>query len=185
MLTRPLTTLRSEQQWLKDMPKTINLQIFEKYAFGTFDILNYLFRPAASMALAPFKTFPTVPVTTMLQYFLRSLDPKLDELSVILQQGHIGIAAITETWFGDHIPKEKIEIAGYKCFREDRKARKAGGGVVIYVRDNDKCKTKEWKELYEEEVESVWVTIFPQKLPRQVTNITVGARLAPLLEQTI
>lgn len=124
-------------------------------------------------------TLPKYDLPRLANINARSLEPKLDELSVILEDGKIGVAAISETWLGDHIPKDKIEIAGYRCYREDRKERKKGGGVICYVKDSEKCPSKEWKELYDQEVESVWVTIFPQKLPRQLSNITVGVIYHP------
>ena len=109
----------------------------------------------------------------------RSLLPKMDELATIMQISDIGVAAVTETWLGDHVPKSAIEIAGYRSYRHDRVTKTTGGGVICYVREDPQFRIKEWKELYEENMESVWVTVRPRRLPRSVSILCIGVIYHP------
>ena len=109
----------------------------------------------------------------------RSLEPKSDELSVILRTGNIEVAAVSEVWLKDHIPDQAITINGYSSFRHDRPGTRKGGGVILYICDSPHFRTKLWTELTDENVESVWVTVFPQCLLKQFTCLTFAAIYHP------
>ena len=109
----------------------------------------------------------------------RSLEPKSDELSVILRTRNIGVAAVSESWLKNHIPDQAITINGYSSFRHDRPGTRKGGGVILYIFDSPHFRTKLWTDLTDENVESVWVTVFPHCLPKQFTYLTFAAIYHP------
>ena len=55
----------------------------------------------------------------------------MDELSTIMDISNIGIAAVTDTWFGGHIPKSSMEVSGFKGFRHDRVTKTMDGGLML------------------------------------------------------
>ena len=62
----------------------------------------------------------------------RSLFPKMDELSLLLNMYPLDVVAITESWLTDDIIDELVLIDGYKTFRKDR-VHGRGGGVCAFV----------------------------------------------------
>jgi len=64
---------------------------------------------------------------------IRSVVPKITELSEILKLNCADIATITETWCRDHIPDESICVPEYFYIRKDRADRR-GGGVMYFVK---------------------------------------------------
>ena len=61
--------------------------------------------------------------------------------------------------------------------RNDRRNDVIGGGVWIHIRNNIMYKL--WKELCDDNIESIWITIRPKRLPRQVSMITLGVIYMP------
>ena len=105
----------------------------------------------------------------------RSLQNKIDELSCELKSNKVDIAIISETWLNEPIPDQLLNIDGYQILRND-KTNKRGGGVCIYVKQN--MKFKRWDMLENSEKETIWVTVRPKKLPRDISNLTiVGVKL--------
>ncbi len=102
---------------------------------------------------------------------------KLDELTLFLNSHNVDIACITETWLKTSVPDTAINIDGYTVIRRDRCDDVMGGGVCIYIRDT--LKHTLWTQLHDDEVESVWVTIRPRKLPREVPMIAIGVLYMP------
>lgn len=101
-----------------------------------------------------------------------SLDNKFDEFCVVLKQNEIDIACVTETWFNANMPNEAFSIDGYgKPIRNDRKGRK-GGGVLVYVRSN--MIPNHLEKLHDDNLETLWFTVRPRRLPRQFSIIAVG-----------
>ena len=64
---------------------------------------------------------------------VRSLLPKLPEISLFLQKTKAAIFAITETWIDSSVPNGEINIDGYSVIRKDR--NRHGGGVCLYIRN--------------------------------------------------
>ncbi len=69
------------------------------------------------------------------------------------------------------IPDSSISILGYNLFRKDRIGT-SGGGVCVYVDQNILCKLLEFRD--QTEHESIWISMRPHSLPREVTSIVVG-----------
>lgn len=106
-------------------------------------------------------SLPSILITNV-----RSLMPKVDELDVIAQANAVDIVTVTETWLTNEIPDEAPSISNYNFFRKDRHnlMKSCGGGVGIYIHNSHPA-----KRLYDFEchdIESLWVSIRPNRLPR-------------------
>ena len=102
---------------------------------------------------------------------------KVDELALFLRTNNVDIACITETWLKSTVPSSAINIAGYSVVRNDRHDEIIGGGVCVYIRNTIRYKL--WTELLDDDVESLWITIRPKRLPRDVSMITLGVIYMP------
>ena len=95
----------------------------------------------------------------------QSLRNKKDELTSYVIEENLDIICITESWvneayYGDTI--QEFEIDGYKLYLYQRTGR-GGGGVALYVRNSiESVQRSEFK--FRQEVESLWVDIFIDKL---------------------
>ncbi|XP_063966074.1 uncharacterized protein LOC135156759 [Lytechinus pictus] len=108
---------------------------------------------------------------------LRSINNKLDELDIILNQQGIGLCAVTETWLTADQPESSFSIDGYKVFTKSRIERK-GGGVAIYVKPHF---NPQYIDGLPEpgHLEVSWVRLRPHRLPRSVNCICVAAVYSP------
>ena len=87
--------------------------------------------------------FPsTVKVPKLMLTNVRSLAPKMDEISYFMLHNHVDLAFITETWLRESIPDSIIHTPGYTVFRRDR-IRGNHGGVCIYVKADQLRKFKQ------------------------------------------
>ena len=107
----------------------------------------------------------------------RSLNNKVDELSLILDSNHIDIAAITETWFAADQPKDLFNIPGYDLFSRPRTDHK-GASVAIYTKASLNATHLENISV-PDDVEAMWINIRPPRLPRSIVNIVVGTVYYP------
>ena len=107
---------------------------------------------------------------------IRSVVPKITKLSEILKLNSADIAAITETWCRGHIPDESICVPGYFHIGKDRADRR-GGGIMCFVKHG--ISFKEWTDLRNNDLETLWISLRPHKLPRQFTHINVGVIYMP------
>ena len=97
---------------------------------------------------------------------------KIYELDAECQNKCIDVAGITETWLKDDIPSISLQLSGfYHPLRNDRNSRR-GGGVACYVRQG--IQYKHWEELQELCAETVWLTIMPKRLPRNISIIIIA-----------
>ena len=65
---------------------------------------------------------------------VNSLLKHIDEIRYVLLSAPFDIFAINESKINELIPDNEISIPGYNLIRKDR--NRAGGGVVLYIRDN-------------------------------------------------
>ena len=63
----------------------------------------------------------------------RSLNKNIIELKAILDDTDFDAVSISESWLRSRTPKDRFEINGYKIFRNDRKNKRGGGFVSMYV----------------------------------------------------
>ena len=101
-----------------------------------------------------------------------SLTNKIDELHVIAKQQHSDIVAVCESWLTPEMPIEPYLLHGYHAPIRRERTGKRGGGVLCYVKD--RFPMRQWNELCDPDVESIWLTVFPQRLPRQFSVISIG-----------
>ena len=121
----------------------------------------------------------TVKVPKLMLTNVRSLAPKMDEVSQFMLHNHIDIAFITETWLRESIPDSIIHIPGYTVFRRDR-IRDDHGGVCIYVHADQFCKFKQINDINCcDNHEILWLYISPNRLPRGYSNIIIGVIYHP------
>ena len=62
----------------------------------------------------------------------RSLYPKIDEISCIVDKTILTLFCVSETWLYEYIKNCEICILGYNVYRKD-KTTAVGGGVCIYL----------------------------------------------------
>ena len=101
---------------------------------------------------------------------VRELTNKVDEIQQIAELNSISTICITETWLSPNVPDSCVSIPVYNLFRKDR--INTGGGVCIYLDHKVPCKLLE--SFNQDEVESIWISMRPQSLPRQITSIVLG-----------
>ena len=65
---------------------------------------------------------------------INSLLKHIDEIRHVLRSTPFDIFAINESKIDESIPDNEISIPRYNLIRKDR--NRAGGGVVLYIRDN-------------------------------------------------
>ena len=81
------------------------------------------------------------------------LAAKLDEVSVTLQDNHVDIVCITETWCSNKVPDAAISLADWTTIRRDRQDGRLCGGILCYIRDG--IPFHHWKELDCQDLETV------------------------------
>ena len=96
----------------------------------------------------------------------------------VLTRGDLNpdIAIVTETWLNNEKESEFYGIPGYSMIRKDRE-NKRGGGIAIYIKTETPY--HRWTNIEDNSLETIWKTIRPPRLPRDITNITVIATYHP------
>ena len=121
----------------------------------------------------------TVKVPKFMLTNVRSLAPKMDEISYFMLHNHVDLAFITETWLGESIRDSIIHIPGYTVFRRDR-IRDNHSGVCIYVQADQLRKFKQISHIICcDDHEILWLHICPNRLPRGYSSIIVGVIYHP------
>ena len=100
----------------------------------------------------------------------------MDELTTEINSNKIDIAVVVESWLKSDMPSATFSIPGYQTIRRDREAKR-GGGICVYIRNDTPYKY--WIDLQQNDIECVWITVFPKVMPRDVPNITIGAIYHP------
>ena len=83
----------------------------------------------------------------------------------------------TESWLKSSVPESITAIDGFNQERRDREETTIGGGVCMHIREG--IPYTRWKELENPELETLWVTLRPKRLPRQWSHISVGGIYMP------
>lgn len=96
---------------------------------------------------------------------VRSLVPKIDEISEFITRNEIYFTFITETWLRSSISDGVISIPNFALVRRDRKTDNHGG-VCAYIKE-EQCKYKVLDELYCcEDHEILCLHLRPNRLPQ-------------------
>ncbi len=101
-----------------------------------------------------------------------ALSSKTDEIHTIATMHRSDIVCITETWCSLTVPDATLQMPSYTAVRRDRQNGKKGGGLMLYLRDT--LPFRYWGELDDQMLETIWVTVAMQRLPREISNITIG-----------
>ena len=128
----------------------------------------------------PNKCFNKLPnkwqLPTILNSNVRSVCNKVNEIEVLLKQNHVDVACLSETWLSNDIPDEAVALQGFQLGRNDR-AAKRGGGVMCYIRDS--IPYKHWSEIECDNFETLWITVRPCRMPREISHIILGVIYHP------
>ena len=121
----------------------------------------------------------TVKVPKLMLTNVRSLAPKMVEISYFMLHNHVDLAFITKTWLRESIPDSIIHIPGYTVFRRDR-IRDNHGGVCTYVQADQLHKFKQISHIICcDDHEILWLHICANRLPRGYSSIIVGVIYHP------
>ena len=113
----------------------------------------------------------TYGISSIISANVRSIAKKLDELHQLALYNNVGMICITETWLTSNIPDSSVSIPGFNLFRKDRVAT-FGGGVCVYLDQRIPCKILHSCD--DNHVESLWLSLRPFSLPREITSIILG-----------
>jgi hypothetical protein len=103
---------------------------------------------------------------------VRAIATKIDEVQQIAELNSVGIICITESCLSANIPDSNVSIPGYSLFHQDRAHTSVGGGVCVYLDDKIPCKLL--NSCVEDDVELIWLSVRPYRLPRQITSIILS-----------
>lgn len=84
---------------------------------------------------------------------IRSILPKIHELSQLLEFHKLDVLAVSETWLNSNTSNCYVNIAGYGFFHRNRIGR--GGGVGIFFRDTFQCTLVSSSE----DIEQLWIRL--------------------------
>jgi hypothetical protein len=107
---------------------------------------------------------------------VRSLLPKIDELSAFASSTPMDIIAITESWLNEDIDNNILSINGFNIHRNDRSTGR-GGGVCAYISSHIPSKRRQ--DLENSAYECMWVWLRPYRLPRPLSGIMLGLVYCP------
>ena len=107
-----------------------------------------------------------------------ALCDKITEIKILCDNFNCDIFCITETWCTTLIPTSVCQIPRYTVHRRDRQDGRSHGGIACYIKENLPV-IKEWHELNKQDLETLWITIRPVRMPREFTHITVGVVYHP------
>ena len=103
------------------------------------------------------------------------LSCKTPEIHEICRQMHSDVFCCTETWCSLNVPNKAISLPNdnYVLLRRDRQDGRQHGGLACYVRSSIPI-LNTWTELDVIDLECMWITIQPSRLPRDFNPITIG-----------
>ena len=102
---------------------------------------------------------------------------KVDEITNILTTNRVDIGAVTESWLHEGIDTQLIQVPGYNVYRRDRGDGRSGGGVLVYVKNDQPCVPI--SDLQNPQFEVVWLSFRANRMPRNVTHLLVGVVYHP------
>ena len=107
---------------------------------------------------------------------VRSILPKIDELQIVCDDNEVDLVCITESWLHSGILDSGVSLTNYLIFRNDRLTT-TGGGVCIYINSKIPCKRLTGYE--DPDIESLWLSIRPFRLPRSISLILLAVIYHP------
>ena len=107
----------------------------------------------------------------------RSMVNKLDEINTVITINKCNIAVITESWLSSNITNALVSIPGYFCIRKDRPNDQRGGGLCTYIKAD--LDFVELNDLTDENFETQWFLLKPERLPRGINSIILATVYHP------
>ena len=107
---------------------------------------------------------------------VRSLLPKIDELSARISCQPTNVIAITESWLSEDIDDNLLSIEGFNIYRKDR-AFGRGGGVCAYISSDIPSKRR--LDLENAAFECLWIWLRQTRLPRPLSGIMLAVVYSP------
>jgi hypothetical protein len=86
-------------------------------------------------------------------------------------------AVITESWSTSHVTNQLISIPNYTTFSKDRVNEQLSGGLCTYM--NSHLDAVELSHLCNPEIESQWLVIKLNRLPRGINTIILATIYHP------
>ena len=102
----------------------------------------------------------------LLHLNVRSLTKKIDQLRILFENSKLDLFTLSETWLNDSVNSQSVGIKGYVLYRHDRDlhavAKKRGGGLLTYVREDHAASSEQLDELNKsnENIEAQWSIIY-------------------------
>ena len=96
---------------------------------------------------------------------INHLLPKLEEIKYHLKQENSPVIfGVAETFLGEYTLDHEISITNYVFERRDRKGRKKGGGIVVYIANSISYRRR--SDLESDDIEAIWIeVIYPNCKP--------------------
>ena len=103
----------------------------------------------------------------------QSVRYKMNDLATSVQLLKADIVCIVETWLNENIDSSCLSVGADFSLpqRHDRKNR-SGGGVAVWIRQNFSFKV--WSDLKDEDHETLWLTVWSNRMPRSCSRIILG-----------
>lgn len=103
-----------------------------------------------------------------------SLLPKVEQIECMLSDEKIGILNLSESWLKPSQGNNLLRVDNYKLYRWDRKLRKKGGGICLYVNRKIKVNAQIYEELAisDKNIELA-VLLVQQPCTRPITLVSV------------
>lgn len=92
----------------------------------------------------------------------QSLQSHLEEIEILINERHIDILCISETWLTSNVQNRFVSIPNFNIYRCDQGR---GGGVCIYVREELKVTLVSTNLEKVMDIEEVWISVQCHKLP--------------------
>lgn len=127
-----------------------------------------------------------VPLPAILLSNVRSMLPKMDELSALLSSSYMRnlaqVICLTESWLTSNISESQTELDGYHQFRNDRQdstGKSKGGGVLVYI--SRSWSNNNWliHKHSASDLEMMSILSRPRWLPRELQSIITVSCYAP------
>ena len=117
--------------------------------------------------------FPSIILTNLQSFGNPGPTDKISELCEVLKLNSIDVGVFTETWATDVTLKRlEAEVDGYTMFHSTRdNCLRSSGGVSIFVKTDFPAKKVDI--VVSNQLEILYVSIRPKKLPRSVSNIVL------------
>ena len=120
---------------------------------------------------ANYKKLPKFLLSNIQSFGSSENTDKTTEVEAVLDLNDIDIATLTETWLSEN-NKDQINLNNYVNFHAIRKnTLRSSGGVSILVRENIPANKIDIK--VPDHIETLWVSVRPNWLPRAISNIVV------------